>query len=74
MQSRLSSLSETLLNTASGFLVSLFASTLIFPAFGVVMSGGQRIGTVTAFTVVSVIRGYLWRRYFNRRITKKVSQ
>lgn len=71
MQSKLSSLTETLLNTISGFLVSLFASTLIFPAFGVTMSTYQNIGTVSAFTVVSVIRTYFWRRLFNRLGAKR---
>jgi membrane protein implicated in regulation of membrane protease activity len=74
MQSRLSSVAETLLNTLSGFVVSMIASLFIFPAAGVHLTMHQNIQTVTMFTIVSIIRGYFWRRYFNGRTIKESKQ
>lgn len=66
MQSRLSSLVEVSVNTASGFLISLITSAIIFPMFGFTPSVGQNVQIVGIFTVVSIVRSYVWRRVFNR--------
>jgi membrane protein implicated in regulation of membrane protease activity len=74
MQSRLSSFAETLLNTLSGFFVSMVASLFIFPVLGVHMTMQQNFWSVVMFTIVSIIRGYFWRRYFNYRLHKAVNK
>ena len=56
---------EVLLNTASGFIISVLTSELVFPLFGVVATHAQNISIVAVFTVVSVVRSYIWRRVFN---------
>lgn len=74
MQSKLSSLTETALNTLSGFVLSIITSYVIFPLYGVHIPASSNFGIVATFTVVSIVRGYFWRRYFNRRLIKKAEQ
>ena len=67
MQSKLSSLMESLLNVGSGFFVSLLLwSFVIVPLYGIEVTVIQNLEITAIFTVISVIRGYIWRRVFNR--------
>ena len=59
------SLAETLLNTASGFAISLAATWAVFPVFGVHTDARQNIGITLVYTIISVARSYAWRRVFN---------
>ncbi|KAA9357268.1 DUF7220 family protein [Larkinella humicola] len=71
MQSKKGSFTEALVSTLVGYVVSLVCAPVIFWVCGVAIKPTQ-LGSVTAlFTVVSVLRGYLIRRYFNGRIVKK---
>jgi len=65
-QSRRASLIEALANTAVGFCVSLLATLTILPALGVEASVGQSVSMTLAFTGISIVRGYVLRRLFNR--------
>jgi hypothetical protein len=66
-QSKLESLVEASLNTASGFIVSLFVWQFIAaPLFGYHVTWKDNVLLTTLFTVVSVLRSYVWRRLFNR--------
>lgn len=67
MQSRLQSLTESTLNTLSGFLLSLFTSAVIYPLYGWTPSWTQMTSLTVIFTVISIARSYLWRRFFNKR-------
>lgn len=71
MQSRLSSLIEQVLNVASGFIVSLLLWQAVGPLLGYEVNLADNLTITTIFTVVSIIRGYLWRRYFNGRIARR---
>lgn len=64
-QSRAHSLLEASANTASGFLVSLVASFVVFPALGMATTASQNFLAVAAFTFISILRSYVWRRVFN---------
>lgn len=64
MQKRKHSLLEALLNTATGFVVSVLVGIVVFPAFGWRPTLGENIGVTTVYTVVSVVRSYAWRRAF----------
>jgi uncharacterized membrane protein YwzB len=64
-QSRLESLIETLINTAIGFAVSYAAWPLVAVMFDMHYSAGQHLGITLVFTVISVARGYVVRRWFN---------
>lgn len=67
MQSRLSSLIEQILNVGSGFLISLIVwMYVIVPIWDFEVTLTENLAITIIFTVVSVIRGYAWRRIFNR--------
>ena len=70
MQSRVSSIIESCCNTASGFLIAWAMTIFVFPFFGIMLTVGKGFIITTVMTVVSVIRSYVWRRYFNRLIRR----
>lgn len=65
MQTRRQSMIEALLNTASGYILSVFVQLLVFPWFGVHLALSQNLALVAIFTLVSIARSYAWRRLFN---------
>jgi hypothetical protein len=60
MQSRTKSLLEQLANTIAGFLISLVILRLYHFPFC------ESLELTVVFTVVSVARGYVLRRFFNK--------
>ena len=72
MQSRRESIVEITLNIGSGFIIAWILTMLILPWFGfkaVTVKDGFWITMI--FTVVSIVRSYIWRRLFNRRTLKR---
>ena len=69
-QTRLGSLIETIINTLIGFTVSFFAWPVAAVIFRIEYTQGQHWGVVVFFTVISVARGYIVRRWFNARLHK----
>lgn len=67
-QSKTQSLKETVISTFIGLAVSLITQIIIFPLYGMEVSFNQNIQITIIFTVVSILRGYLVRRYFNRKL------
>lgn len=65
MQSRLQSLFEALANVVLGYGVALGAQLLVFPLFGIHLPLASNLAIGVIFTVVSLIRSYLLRRFFN---------
>lgn len=65
-QSRRMSLVEQFFNVGSGVLLSLLVGQIVYPLFGYPVSLMENMGLTAIFTVVSVMRGYVWRRIFNR--------
>ena len=68
MQTKKQSFIEAVSNTAIGFAISLVASFIIFPIVGIASSGKQNVVVVVFFTAISIIRGYVVRRYFNKKL------
>ena len=68
MQTKQRSLFEVSVNVAIGYLVSYASLYIIFPIFDIESSPRDKAFITLFFTVVSVIRGYLVRRYFNGRL------
>ena len=64
-QSKLESLIESIINTSLGFLVALITQILIYPLFDIEVSFGDQTLLALIFTSVSLVRGYIVRRYFN---------
>lgn len=71
-QSKKSSLAEAILNTLVGFGINFTANLIILPAFGftsLTLETNFYIGL--AYTAVSMVRGYVIRRWFNKKIGMK---
>lgn len=67
-QTRMGSIIEASVNILIGYFVALGAQIVIFPLYGVHIPLSADIGIGICFTVVSFIRQYLLRRYFNARL------
>lgn len=68
-QTRLGSLIEAMMNVAIGFVINFVANMLILPAFGFTSLTWQtNLWIGLAYTVVSVVRSYVIRRWFNARL------
>lgn len=65
MQSKLNSAIEASTNVAIGYLVSVMANILILPLFGYNVTIGDSFAIGLAFTLVSLARSYVLRRFFN---------
>lgn len=66
MQTRLHSFLESLTNIAIGYFVALGSQLLIFPLFDIHIPLSDNIAIGAWFTVISLVRSYVIRRYFNR--------
>lgn len=64
-QTKLTSLIETLLNTLIGFGISFIGWPIAAAMTGVNYTHGQHWAIVAFFTVLSIARGYVIRRFFN---------
>ena len=67
-QSRIGSLIEACANVAIGFGINWVANLLILPLFGFNVTGSQAFNMGLMFTVISVVRSYAIRRWFNARL------
>ena len=65
-QKKLESLVETCINVAIGFVVSLTAWPFVGELYNIEYSYSSHIGITVIFTVLSVARGYMVRRFFAR--------
>ena len=66
MQTKKYSLIESITNTFVGFMVSLLAQLIIYPAMSIKVTFSQNIKITLIFTIISISRGYIIRRFFNR--------
>ena len=64
-QTKLVSLIEVFLNIGSGFILSLFVWQILAGFYGIPMPLSRNVEITTIFTVVSITRSYIWRRFFN---------
>jgi hypothetical protein len=69
-QSRLESLVEVSLGTAIGFVVATVSQLFIFPLYGIEKPIGIHLAIVFWFTGISLLRGYILRRWFNAGLHK----
>ena len=70
MQSRLQSFIEAWANVLIGYGVALTTQLIVFPLYGMTVSLSQNVQIGIIFTVVSLARSYLLRRWFNRMLRK----
>lgn len=67
-QTRLGSFIEAWINVAIGFAINFVANLLILPLIGFHISVGQNLFIGVLYTVISVARSYVIRRWFNARL------
>lgn len=74
MQSPLSSLIEQLLNVGTGFILSfVIQHFVIVPIWNINTTFSENLQITVVFTVVSIARGYAWRRIFNARLKRRLA-
>ena len=64
-QSRLLSAIESFTNTLVGYATAIVTQLIVFPLFGIHIEFHQNLMIGACFTVISLIRGYIIRRFFN---------
>ena len=64
-QSRRMSMIEATFATATSYCVAIGSPLLIYPPFGIQITLAQNFGLAGAFTLISLVRGYMVRRAFN---------
>lgn len=73
MQTRTETLIEAVLNTFIAFWVSYWAGVFLYPMFGFHPTPGQNALIVAIFSVISIARNYLIRRFFNARLKRAIN-
>ena len=66
MQTRLMSLTEAIANVVVGYALAVLTQVLVFPLFGFEPSLSENLRIGLVFTGLSLARGYLIRRLFDR--------
>ena len=67
MQTKRESFIETITSVFVGWLIGVILNLTVLPLFDYNITVTDSLWVSLIFTAVSVIRGYLIRRYFNRR-------
>lgn len=68
-QSHWESFLESSLNVGSGFILALIVwKFIIVPLWGFDVNFSDNLVITGIFTVVSIARGYVWRRIFNGKL------
>lgn len=65
MQTKFHSFIEVMTSTIIGYISALISQWIIFPLFGIYNTLGENMLIAAWFTVISIIRGYIVRRWFN---------
>ncbi|MEI6099953.1 MAG: hypothetical protein WCS20_17010 [Alphaproteobacteria bacterium] len=65
-QSRTMSLIEAATNVIVGYVLAIVTQLAVFPLFGIEVAFGEHLAIGLAFVGVSLARGYLLRRLFER--------
>jgi len=72
-QSRRHSMHETLVNTGTGLAISLLLNAFVTPLIiGAPVNAHQNLALTGVFTVASIVRGYVLRRHYNRKMMRSV--
>jgi high-affinity Fe2+/Pb2+ permease len=70
MQNKKQSLIEAISGTIIGLVFSFVIQIIIYPALDIEVSIGQNLLITSIFFIVSIVRGYLVRRLFNKIFKK----
>ena len=64
-QSKKQSMIEASVGTLVGILTSMVTQAIVYPLYGFDVTFSQNLVITFIFTIVSLVRGYLVRRFFN---------
>ena len=67
MQSKKQSFIESLTSTTIGIIIGIVLNLIILPVFGYPVSLSDSLWISVIFTIVSIIRSYIIRRWFNSK-------
>ena len=67
-QTKTASLIEALTNIFIGFSINYTANLIILPLFGFAVTYSSAFGIVIIFTMISLVRSYVLRRWFNQML------
>lgn len=65
MQTKIQSMVEACANVVVGYLVALASQILVFPLFGIHIPFSSNLAIGAWFTIISLVRSYVLRRWFN---------
>lgn len=61
-------LAESVTNVLSGLFLSIFVvQPIVFSWFDIKLQMHQNVSIAIIFTIVSIARGYVWRRWFHKK-------
>ncbi len=63
-QTKKQSLFESVVNVLVGFWVAVLIQVLVFPLFEIEATFAENLAISLVFTIVSILRGYILRRFF----------
>ena len=66
-EKKMNDIFESVIDVGSGFILAILIQMFIFPLFDLHPSIFDSMGIALIFTVVSMTRSALWRRYFRKR-------
>lgn len=68
MQTRTQSLIESITNILIGYAVAIVSQLIVFPLFDINIPFSDNLLIGAYFTAISLVRSYVVRRYFNRKM------
>ena len=71
-QTKLESAVEVVVNVLIGYVVATASQILIFPLFGIFLPLSDNLLIGAYFTAISIVRGYVVRRIFNRKEVNEI--
>lgn len=71
MQTKRSSFLESCVNVLIGYIVAIASQLMIFPWFGINIPFHDNLLIGVYFTIISLIRSYVIRRWFNKKVLKQ---
>lgn len=73
MQTKIKSLTESVINTVVGITMSFIIQIIIYPILDIEVNLNQNVIITITFTIVSIFRSYVIRRLFNRQSIKSAT-
>ena len=67
MQSKLNSFIESLTNILIGYIIAILSQLAVFPLFSINIPLSDNLLIGLYFTLISLVRSYVIRRYFNKK-------